>query len=87
MVSFFKKSEVLKHEFINKMIKINVGNKIILIDLFDIDFENWMRISKYIIERYGFKFWLESSYYIRHKDELEEKETQEASEWMMKHYI
>ena len=67
------------------MIKIKIGDKTVLIDLFDIDFENWMRISKYIIEKYGFKYWLECSYYVRHKDELEEKEYQEAVEWAMKH--
>ena len=68
------------------MLKIKIKNAIILIDLYDFDFENWMRISKYIIDEYGFKFWLENSYYVRHKDELEEKQSNDDIEWMMKYY-
>ena len=68
------------------MIKIKIDNKIILIDIFEIEFEDWLRISKYIIDKYGFKFWLEQSYYVRHKDELEEKQSNDAIEWMMKYY-
>ena len=67
------------------MLSIEMNGMIIKFDLFDIEFEDWIRISKYIIKKYGFKFWLESSYYVRHKDELEEKETEEATEWMIKH--
>ena len=33
------------------MIKIKINNKIILIDIFDIDFENWLKISNYIIDK------------------------------------
>ena len=67
------------------MIKIKINNTIILIDIYKIDFENWMRISKYIIEKYGFTFWLQQSYYVRHKDELIEKESEEAAMYLMNH--
>ncbi len=67
------------------MIKIKINKTIIQIDLYHIDFKNWIRISKYIIEKYGFEYWLEYSYYVRHKDELEQKETQEALEFIMKY--
>ena len=68
-----------------KMLKIYVNGKIIQFDLFHIDFDNWMRIHKYVIKEYGFKLWLEYTYYVRHKDELEEKEYQEACELLMKY--
>ncbi len=67
------------------MIKIKINNKIVLIDIFDIEFDDWLKISNYIIEKYGFKFWLEHSYYVRHKDELEEKISNDAIEWLMNH--
>ena len=56
------------------MISIKINNTIILIDIYKIDLRNWKRISKHIIEKYGFEFWFEQSYYVRHKDELKEKE-------------
>ena len=67
------------------MIKIKIGNKIILIDLFEIDLRNWMRISKYVIDKYGFKQWLEYTYYVKYKDELEEMEYEEAIKFLMNH--
>ena len=44
------------------MIKINVNNKIVLIDLYDISLKNWLKISNLIIEKYGFKAWLRYTY-------------------------
>ena len=67
------------------MIKIIIKNAIILFNLYEISLDNWMRISKYIIEKYGFEYWLAYSYFVRHKDELEEKEYQEACELLMKY--
>lgn len=36
------------------MIKIRINNHTVLIDLYEIDFNSWMRISDLIIEKYGF---------------------------------
>ena len=67
------------------MLKIHIKNGVVLIDLFHIDMKNFIRIQDYIIKEYGFKYWLECLYYIRHKDELEEMEYEEATEWLMNH--
>ena len=67
------------------MITIKIGNKIVKFNLYDVDFKDWKRISKYIIEKYGFEYWLAYSYFVRHKDELEEKEYQEACELLLKY--
>jgi hypothetical protein len=68
----------------NEMIKNKMNNMIILIDLYKIDFKNWMRISKYVIKKYGLNEWFKYTYYVLNKEEYEEIETQERTEYLMK---
>ena len=44
------------------MIKININGGVLLIDLYEIDLKNWLKISDKIIEKYGFKEWLKYTY-------------------------
>ena len=67
------------------MLKIKVNGKIILIDLYKIDFKNFLRIQDYFIKEYGFNYLLECLYYVKYKDELQEKEYNEAVEFLINH--
>ena len=67
------------------MLKIHINNSVILIDLFKIDMKNFLRIQVYFIKEYDFKYWLECLYYVRHKNELEQKEYEEACEFLINH--
>ena len=67
------------------MLKIKINGYVVLIDLYDIDMKNFLRIQDYFINEYGFKYWLECLFYVRHKDELEQMEYEEATEWLMNH--
>jgi len=66
-----------------KMLKIHVNGYVIQFDLYHIDMKNFIRIQDYFIKEYGFKYWLGCLYFVRHKDELEEKEYEEACEFLM----
>ena len=44
------------------MIKIKINNYTVMIDLYDIDLKNWMRISDLIINEYGYNNFIRYTY-------------------------
>lgn len=60
------------------MLNIKINNMIIKFYLTDIDFVDFLRIQQPFIKKYGFKYYLTCLYYVRHKNELEQLEYEEA---------
>ena len=67
------------------MLSIRLNGKIVKFNLLDLSVKSFLNIQDQFIQKYGFEYFLECLYYIRHKRELEQMEYEEACEFMIKH--
>lgn len=66
------------------MLTVCINGKHVSFYLQDIDYENFMRINKYVIKQYGMKLFLKYLYWVRHPQELEEYEYKKAIKLLQK---
>lgn len=69
--------------FFKKMLSIHLNGKIVKFYLQDISVRSFLNIQNQFIDKYGFPYFLECLYYVRHKRELEQMEYEEACEFLI----
>lgn len=68
------------------MLSVILNGKIVKFYLQDISVKSFLNIQNQFIDKYGFPYFLECLYYVRHKDELEEIEYQKSIELCLLQY-